>query len=153
MEDLESVQNFFSGYGLNVVRVVTGEKELEYSEQEQESERAKPIEEQKSGAAGSGILEPYDFCDRLLQAEMQAATGEGQYCVFELEHPENIGEIGAAIGEAFESAGCLGFDDTGKLFALLNNVSAEDLEFVQDFLSSYGLTVIRPVTGGMMEGG
>lgn len=153
-EDLDSVQDFFSGYGLNVARVVTGEKEPEASGQEQESERAEPVEEeQKRGAAGPGILEPYDFCDRLLQAEMQAVTGEGQYCVFELEHPENIEEVGAAIGEALESTGCLGFDDTGKLFALLNNVTAEDLEFVQDFFSGYGLTVVRPVTGGMMEGG
>lgn len=88
---------------------------------------------------GTDILKPEEFNKRVLLAREKAEKGVAEYCVAELVHPGALPEAAAIAGHALRVTDCLGLDEGGRLFALLNNTGPENLEYLQNRLLTCGI--------------
>ena len=110
------------------------EKALQYEELSREDHYVK----------GTDILKPEAFRRRVLLAEEKAEKCVAEYCVVELISSVSLAEAAAAVSQALRVTDCLGTDGEGKLFALLNNTGAGNLEHLQKRLLTCGVEA-RPV--------
>lgn len=90
------------------------------------------------------ILKPEAFRKRVLLAGEKAEKCMAEYCVVELAYSGSLKETAAVVGQMLRVADCLGTDEEGRLFALLNNTGPENLEYLQERLSPCGVKA-RPV--------
>lgn len=105
------------------------EKALQYEELSREEHYVK----------GTDILKPEAFRKRVLLAGEKAEKCMAEYCVAELVYSGSMAEAAAAAGRTLRVTDCLGTDGGGKLFALLNNTGAGNLEGLQSRLLGCGL--------------
>ncbi|MCI8293186.1 MAG: NAD(P)-dependent oxidoreductase [Hespellia sp.] len=110
------------------------EKALQYEELSREEHYMK----------GTDILKPEAFHKRVLLAVEKAEKCVAEYCVAELVYSGSLTETAAAISQTLRVTDCLGTDEEGSLFALLNNTSPENLEYPQKRLSACGVEA-RPI--------
>lgn len=110
------------------------EKALQYEE----------LSREEHYVTGTDILKPEAFCRKVLLAKEKAEKGMAQYCVVELTYSGLMEKTAAAVGRTLRVADCLGTDGEGRLFILLNNTGAENLEYLQKRLSACGVEA-RPV--------
>lgn len=88
------------------------------------------------------ILKPEAFRKKVLLAGEKAEMCVAEYCVVELVYSNSLEEAAAIAGQMLRVADYLGTDGEGKLFALLDNTGPESLEFLQERLMAYGITVL-----------
>lgn len=105
------------------------EKALQYEELSREEHYVK----------GTDVLKPEAFLKRILVAQEKADKGVAEYCVTELAYCGSLEEAAAAVGRTLRVTDCLGTDADGKLFALLNNTGAGNLEQLQKRLRDCGV--------------
>lgn len=110
------------------------EKALQYEELSREDRYVK----------GTDILNPEGFRKRLLLAREKAEKRVAEYCVVELVYPGALSETATAVSRTLRMTDCLGTDEDGRLFVLLNNTGPESLEYLQNRLSTCGIEA-RPV--------
>lgn len=110
------------------------EKALQYEELSRENRYVKDTD----------ILNPEAFRKRVLLAREKADKQVAEYCVVELDYPGTLPEAAAAAGQTLRATDCLGIDEDGRLFALLNNTGPENMEYLQTRLLTCGVET-RPV--------
>lgn len=85
------------------------------------------------------VLKPQAFYQRVLLAQEKADKGMAEYCVIELEYPGSLIDTAGIIGHLLRMTDCLGVDENGKLFALLNNTGPDNLPNLLDRLERKGI--------------
>lgn len=107
------------------------EKALQYEEMSREERYVK----------GTDILKPEAFRKRIFLAREKSKKCIAEYCVMELVYSGSMTEAAGAAGQTLRVTDCLGINEDGKLFALLNNTGPENLEHLQKRLLAYGVEV------------
>ena len=107
------------------------EKALQYEEMSREERYVK----------GTDILKPEAFRKRIFLAREKSKKCIAEYCVMELVYSGSMTEAAGAAGQTLRMTDCLGINEDGKLFALLNNTGPENLEHLQKRLLAYGVEV------------
>ena len=107
-------------------------KALQYEELSRESNYVKD----------TNILKPEAFRKRVILAREKAEKCMAEYCVVELVHSGSTEEAAGLVGQTLRMTDCLGIDEDGKLFALLNNTDAGNLEYLQKRLLACGVKAI-----------
>lgn len=107
----------------------TMEKALQYEELSREERYMK----------GTDILKPKAFRKRTLLAREKAEKCIAEYCVIELIYSGSMAEAARLAGQTLRTTDCLGTDENGKLFALLNNTGPENLEHLLKRLLTCGV--------------
>lgn len=107
------------------------EKALQYEEMSREERYVK----------GTDILKPEAFRKRIFLAREKSKKCIAEYCVMELVYSGSMTEAAGAAGQKLRVTDCLGINEDGKLFALLNNTGPENLEHLQKRLLAYGVEV------------
>lgn len=105
------------------------EKALQYEELSREERYVR----------GTDILKPEAFRRRILLAREKAEKCMAEYCVMELTYSGPLTEAAEAAGQTLRVTDCLGIDEDGKLFTLLNNTGPENLEHLQKRLRTCGV--------------
>lgn len=77
------------------------------------------------------ILKPEAFRRRISLAQEKAEKGIAEYCLVEFPYSGSITVAAETAGELLRVTDCLGTDGEGRLFALLNNTSPDNLENLQ----------------------
>ena len=95
---------------------------------------------------GTDVLNPEVFRRRVLLAKEKAEKSMADYCVVELLHSGSLAEAANSAGQTLRVTDCLGIDEEGKLYALLNNTGPRNLEQLQKRLLACGVEV-RSVLG------
>lgn len=85
------------------------------------------------------ILRPEAFRKRVRLAGEKAEKCMAEYCVVELVYSGSLAVAASAVSRILRVADCLGTDEEGKLFVLLNNTGPENLEHLQKRLLSCGV--------------
>lgn len=85
------------------------------------------------------VLKPEAFRKRVLLAEEKAEKYVAEYCVVELIYSGSLEEAAAAVGRIIRVTDCLGTDEQGRLFALLNNTNQANLIHLQNRLLACGV--------------
>ena len=88
---------------------------------------------------GTDVLKPDAFLQRLRLAEEKAQKCMAEYCVVELIYSGSLEEAAGAVSQTLRVTDCLGTDEEGKLFALLNNTGPQSLAYLQDRLLACGV--------------
>lgn len=115
------------------------EKALQYEELSREERYVK----------GTDVLKPEAFYKRILLAREKAEKCIAEYCVAELVYSGPLAETAGAVGRTLRVTDCLGTDEDGKLFALLNNTGPENLEHLRERLLICGVE-IRLIPGELV---
>lgn len=105
------------------------EKALQYEELSREERYVK----------GTDILKPEAFRKRIDLAREKAEKRIAEYCVMELAYSGSMAEAAGAAGQMLRVTDCLGTDEDGKLFVLLNNTGPENLEHLRQRLLACGV--------------
>ena len=105
------------------------ERALQYEELSREEQYMK----------GTDILKPEAFSKRVLLAREKAEKHMAEYCLVELVYPGSMEEAAATVSQKLRVTDCIGTDEDGKLFALLNNTGPENLEYLQNRLLTCGI--------------
>lgn len=90
---------------------------------------------------GTDVLKPEAFRERVLLAEEKAERSMAEYCVVELIYSGSLAEASTAISKTLRATDCLGLDEAGRLFALLNNTSSDNLGQLQNRLLTCGVGI------------
>lgn len=107
----------------------TMEKALQYEE----------LSREKHYVKGTDILKPEAFRKRVLLAEEKAEKCVAEYCVAELAYSGSPAEAAAAVSRTLRVTDCMGMDEKGRLFVLLNNTGSGNLEHLQRRLTACGV--------------
>lgn len=94
---------------------------------------------------GTDILKPESFRDRVKLAREKADMNWAEYCVVELKHAGTLKEAGAIVSQKLRATDCLGTNEEGRLFALLNNTGPDNIEHLRTRLKEVGVDAV-PVT-------
>ena len=120
------------------------EKALQYEELSREDHYVR----------GTDILKPEAFRRRVRLAEEKADKCMAEYCVVELIYSGSLAEAASSAGQTLRMTDCLGTDENGKLFALLNNTAPGNLEHLKKRLLTCGVEArsILEEPMGVVEG-
>ena len=110
------------------------ERALQYEELSREEQYMKDTD----------ILKPEAFRKRVLLAGEKAKKRMAEYCLVELVYPGSMVETAVTVSQKLRVTDCIGTDEDGKLFVLLNNTGPENLEYLQNRLLTCGIET-RPV--------
>lgn len=122
-------------YHINILKTMSlllrdsMEKALQYEELSRETCYVKDTD----------ILKAEAFRKRVLLAREKAEKSMAEYCVVELIYTGSLAVAASAVSQRLRVADCLGTDEKGKLFALLNNTGSENLEHLQKRLLACGV--------------
>lgn len=105
------------------------EKALQYEELSREERYVR----------GTDILKPEAFRKRVHLAEEKADKCMAEYCVVELIYSGSPAEAASSAGQTLRVTDCLGIDENGRLFALLNNTAPGNLEHLKERLLTCGV--------------
>lgn len=105
------------------------EKALQYEELSRENRYVK----------GTDILNPEAFRKQVLLAREKAEKHMAEHCVVELVYRGSLSEAATTVSQTLRMTDCLGIDEDGRLFALLNNTGPESLEYLQNRLLTCGV--------------
>lgn len=128
-------------YHINLLKTLT----LLLKDAMEKALRYEVLSREEIYVAGTDILKPEAFRSQVLLAQEKAEKHLAEYSVVELAHKGAPEEIAAAIGGELRVTDRLGSDDTGRLLALLNNTSLDDVRYLRKRLEAYAVEV-RPVS-------
>lgn len=85
---------------------------------------------------GTEILKLEAFYKRILLAKEKADKYVAEYCVVEFIYSGSLISVASMLSQILRVTDCLGTDEKGKLFALLDNTNQKNLEYLQKRLLS-----------------
>ncbi len=89
---------------------------------------------------GTDVMKPGPFRDNLLLAKERAEKKLAEYCVVRITGQGSFEEACRKAADQLRATDCLGVDEDGCLYALLNNTGAQDVEHLQKRLAEHGMT-------------